>query len=609
MKLKYKKIKDAITFLDYLDKKYIFEQNIKNQLEVLKNRQKSKACNLGFIGESSSGKSSFINSLLGEDLLGVSVLLDTTKANTIITYGKDKKIEVLFKNGDVLCSQESLEQTIKEYTEKADIFEEIESVIIYYPSVFLKSGINIVDTPGFASAQSLLDEVTKKAINDILDTLVILIRSDQPMSESFKEFIELNISETIDSCLFVLSKLDLLPFKEVDRLKRFCENVIKNNWNVAPDRLLKYASFIDENKVSKEYHRYLIKESKQTRKYITSYIKDRKDKIQYEKIKFIFDKIVLSITEMLNNLLFTYKNRHNELEASIKPDFNEFLNENHRTIKNSISLQIQTIKELIEKEAEKYSLELIDNYSTLIDESTTPAILQEKCNGFEKDFKKNVNSYQKKMISEINNINNSYCEKVKLFTNQFSNIYDDLPIENYNINNEDNGIQISGMTSENTLAVNHISSVVDSASNKLEIFDLSSSEKSVILASLSRSTNLIVAISAGILALIVDSIFGSIKFKKQKEELKQEIRNTTYNCFNKMKEGIVIKVRKYEQDLMEDLDNLFSIFLKKYTNTVNQLRIADQKEKRENEVQQNSIEKDLLKLKEISHKFRFDIIH
>ena len=71
-------------------------QELSQQLQKIKNRRADPNLYLAVIGEFSSGKSTFINALLRNDLLKTSALV-ATAIDTKISYGKIFEVQALFR--------------------------------------------------------------------------------------------------------------------------------------------------------------------------------------------------------------------------------------------------------------------------------------------------------------------------------------------------------------------------------------------------------------------------------------------------------------------------------------------------------------------------------
>ena len=152
------------------EKKYLEEHNVSLQgasqeenLDSLMRRAKRTSFKLLVMGRFSSGKTSFINVLLGEKLLAEDAL-PATALITEIYYGKNKRVVMYpkkgkWKGGDEPFEIEPTLSEIKKYStidntasfnkkEANRVDSCFEKMVVYWPLEILKEGVVIVDSPG-----------------------------------------------------------------------------------------------------------------------------------------------------------------------------------------------------------------------------------------------------------------------------------------------------------------------------------------------------------------------------------------------------------------------------------------------------------------------------
>ena len=225
-----------------------------NRLKKIEQRSKDSNIYIGIVGEFSSGKSTLINSLIGADYFVTNSLQGTTTAITAIKYSETVDLELKYKDGTKVKYSHSKLSLIKKYlptvyteltlgdklkqkvvglfggnkkddlllrifdiiTTSDDISEELDEVIIYHPSDFLKNGIVILDTPGTDSLNPNHQLITERAIAEKCDLAMIIIPSNKPLSQTLSDFVEDNLLQCIDKCYFLITKVELLR-KDVER--------------------------------------------------------------------------------------------------------------------------------------------------------------------------------------------------------------------------------------------------------------------------------------------------------------------------------------------------------------------------------------------------------
>ncbi|ESO95800.1 hypothetical protein LOTGIDRAFT_160347 [Lottia gigantea] len=155
-----------------------FDQHIKD-LE-------SRECCLVFAGETSSGKSSLLNLVLGMDILPTHAL-SCTFIICKLKYSKSYGSKILYNDGTTKefqyetseLAKISLNEKIFETNhQNRDTESRIKEIEIYLPAVILQTGITIVDTPGFGENNTLNDKVVRFISSSSITGFIYLIRTD-----------------------------------------------------------------------------------------------------------------------------------------------------------------------------------------------------------------------------------------------------------------------------------------------------------------------------------------------------------------------------------------------------------------------------------------------
>jgi ribosome biogenesis GTPase A len=102
--------------------------------------------NLAVLGQFKRGKTTLINALLGSSLLPTAVV-PLTSIITLIKYGRNLDIEVLFNNG--VRKEITIEELPDYVTERGnpENQKEVQYVEVHYDSPYLRDGVLIIDTP------------------------------------------------------------------------------------------------------------------------------------------------------------------------------------------------------------------------------------------------------------------------------------------------------------------------------------------------------------------------------------------------------------------------------------------------------------------------------
>lgn len=206
-----RKKQEVINLLKDIKEKIVDETSIKLIEEKMKNIEEDRFV-ISIFGHFSNGKSSFLNALMGfgEEVL-VEDDLPSTAAITRLRSPENEdmlnKAEVTFSNGN----KELIDiKGLKRYSTRNDVYEvetHIKEVTLFLDSEYLKSGVEIVDTPGFNSTYTVHTDIAKNYV-DKSDASIYMFSYDKPGAE--EEFRFLNYVNTyMKRIFFVLNKIDL----------------------------------------------------------------------------------------------------------------------------------------------------------------------------------------------------------------------------------------------------------------------------------------------------------------------------------------------------------------------------------------------------------------
>jgi predicted GTPase len=141
------------------------------------------------------GKSSFINALLGAEILPTGVL-PVTAVITKIRYGTVPNATVICSVGDLReqVDRSSLADYITEAGNPGNT-KQVASVEIAYPSPFLESGIVFIDAPGIGSTHAHNTRTTESYLQHV-DAGIVVLSVDPPIIEAESQFLR-NLKEDV----------------------------------------------------------------------------------------------------------------------------------------------------------------------------------------------------------------------------------------------------------------------------------------------------------------------------------------------------------------------------------------------------------------------------
>jgi GTPase SAR1 family protein len=180
--------------------------------------------NLVVVGQFKRGKTTFINALLGADILPTAVV-PLTSIVTVIEYGSEINVRVFFNDGR---KEKVPIEHLRDYvTEKGNPRNErdVAEVVIEYPSEYLKDGVRLIDTPGVGSVYQHNTEVAYEYLPRC-DATIFLISVDQPLSRAELDFLQ-DVKVYSDRIFFLQNKSDFLSEVERDESLAFIRKVLQ----------------------------------------------------------------------------------------------------------------------------------------------------------------------------------------------------------------------------------------------------------------------------------------------------------------------------------------------------------------------------------------------
>jgi small GTP-binding protein len=203
---------------------YRKNESSKKTVQELKEKLLEGHFNLAVLGQFKRGKTTLINALLGSQLLPTAVV-PLTSIITLIKYGKNLYIEVLFKNG--IRKEITLEELPEYVTERGNPENQkgVQYVEVHYDSPYLRDGVQIIDTPGIGSTYQHNTAVTYSYLSKV-DAAVLLVGVDPPISQVEYDFLN-DIRKYVNKIFFLQNKIDQMDEKDRAESLEFTKQVIE----------------------------------------------------------------------------------------------------------------------------------------------------------------------------------------------------------------------------------------------------------------------------------------------------------------------------------------------------------------------------------------------
>jgi GTP-binding protein EngB required for normal cell division len=179
--------------------------------------------NVVVFGEFKRGKTTFVNALLGAEMLPAAVV-PLTSIVTAVTWGEEVRASISYEGGreeDVPAGE--LPRYVTERDNPGNHLG-VRQAILSYPSDDLRDGVFLVDTPGVGSVYRHNTEAAREFLPQA-DAAIFLVSADPPISDTEREFLE-EIRGEAARMFFVLNKIDYLSGLDRDEAIAFTQGVI-----------------------------------------------------------------------------------------------------------------------------------------------------------------------------------------------------------------------------------------------------------------------------------------------------------------------------------------------------------------------------------------------
>ncbi|QAA31320.1 dynamin family protein [Clostridium manihotivorum] len=377
---------------EVLEKNQYRVQRYRNNLEWFKNRKKqinNSIIRVAIMGITSSGKSTLVNAILGEQILPVAI---KPSSSIIITCSKanDRQATIFFEDGtcNILKGKDLNEKNIGKYADESNNPNnkfKVVQIDITTPAFLLGDNIHIIDSPGLDACN--LDMHERLTIEVLLPTIDICIflttvkaNSDAVNVEKIKivnskEKQIILVQNMIDSIEAKIGKNGVVVEDKREILKKHkkrAENLLKsgtgtnNNFEVIQLSALNALNGIMRNDKALYNESNLDKFNKA----IKSCIVKIAPKLEQQRIESISDKIHEIINQEEKIIGKNQAGNISNIIAVSDDEFREFVIE-FEDSKENIKLKIDEIdkitRDTITKISESNSTE-IDGYESIIEE-------------------------------------------------------------------------------------------------------------------------------------------------------------------------------------------------------------------------------------------------
>lgn len=434
-------IQSHISYATSLINKYQWEPSVRESLQKQLNsilaKQNDKTLNISVIGEFSTGKSSFINALVGYELLAVNVLQGTTVAITIIEYGVNFSITLVEDNNESTIYEYDnighLRDALQHYTTDPLLSNTVNYVKVTLPSEALKKGFRIIDTPGTNSLEQWHEDITRRAINDISDLSIILMDSARPMPVSLIEFVDSTIGKSVSDCIFIANKIDVIKPKEREKLIKYIQQRVSISFNIDDSIVLPFSSLVLTSSFSNDGNLFDDESKEITLKslqFILNFTSKKRIKAQSRKLLQLIENIYSSLDSNVRGIVKHYQDELSFLEKSKQNELGAFIEHQISLRQKQFIASAQEYKSSIEQ----FSDGLIKDSISFISDKVTSTVSLDGLSSYIKkgdltsDIKYQGDDISKKLDKKFNKLKLASNKQLKSFQKEFEQEFQRLKI-------------------------------------------------------------------------------------------------------------------------------------------------------------------------------------
>lgn len=201
------------------------------KLKLLEDRLAAEHFHLAVLGQFKRGKSTFLNALMGEEILPASVV-PLTAIPTFIHWGPEQRARIIFE--DDRPSEEftpddasSLRDYLIRFVTEDSNPKNSKGVLqaeVFHPSRLLSGGLVLIDTPGIGSTYQHNTETTLNFLPQC-DAALFLVSADPPVTEVEIAFLR-EVTAKVSHLFFIFNKVDYLRSNDREVALAFFRKVL-----------------------------------------------------------------------------------------------------------------------------------------------------------------------------------------------------------------------------------------------------------------------------------------------------------------------------------------------------------------------------------------------
>lgn len=567
------------------------------QINQIQKRRGDPNLYLAVIGEFSSGKSTFINALLRDELLKTSVL-PTTAAATKLRYGSCIEVEVQLggtRSGTIKTHVNSQNITIpwlsgvnginnREFihvlTTKDEVAKDVEQLTITHPAPFLANSIVIIDTPGTNATSTLHGQVTRKVIANEADVAIIIIPATIPLSQTLASFLGDALRPFLHHCVFVVTRMDQIRQREQSDVLNNLRSRLVEKLGIKPPILYSCsAQVVMDDITGEEPVRPDLLVWKERFEQLEKLVINR---LCRERLLAISENVLRLLTRLFEQLegnlrsqWENYQHRQEAIKREIIPDLALFTAEQQllcqRMLDDAISTTIAKSGQCVEKYRDKTISKI---YNTIFNAEDLQALENVVKSEAESILKTNQDELQQELQNKIRKISQAAIAANSEFDSKFAEVYSRLQTlgGEFEIQNTmHNSVQLN--TSDVFTSMQSLQEQMDTKDGFVAVGGIATG-----IAIGTAILPVVGTVIGGLVGLIVSGGIMGASLEKRKQQLWDKLRPSLDSYFNSVKGQAQSAVQTYAGNVSAALKQRIDKYMAQYKATVDHILQAQKTE-------------------------------
>jgi GTP-binding protein EngB required for normal cell division len=203
--------------------------SLKRDIEACQNLLgQDRIIDVAILGQFKAGKSSIINSLIGQDVLPVGVIPVTTVITRLHCGDEPKAVVTDFDGKRIEIAVDDVGQFVSEEKNPANE-KNVEIVDIALPALARYPGLRLVDTPGLGSVFKYNTETSEDWLPEV-GAAIVAVSADRPLSENDLSLLR-ELSRYTPKIILLLTKTDLLSADQQTEVVGFFKTTLNREIN------------------------------------------------------------------------------------------------------------------------------------------------------------------------------------------------------------------------------------------------------------------------------------------------------------------------------------------------------------------------------------------